>query len=254
MKYKTEKIFDNCLKLISKGYSVQYCLKKYSRYKDILEEYFSTVKHLENLKNVKPEDINIAERLNKIYSSVKDSTEPDTNKIKREPAAYGFVRRASILKPALVFAAVLVIMIFSFTGTIYASQDSLPGENLYPVKKTAENIQLFFYPESKKGQLHFKLLNNRIYEADSLMESGSDSDMELVEQLLLEIDEEYYQCKKFNFFKSGNEEETTTAINNIKNKYSSRYGRHSQDIQEHDVYNGDTGESKDSRNGKSGGK
>jgi len=241
MNEKTEKIFGKCLKLISRGYSIQYCLKKYSRYKDTLEEYFKTIKYLENLKNIKPKDINIKSSLNKIYSSAKNSAEPDMGKTKSKTAAPGSGRRVSLLKPAIVFITVLVVTIFSFAGTVYASQDSLPGENLYPVKRTAESIQLFFYPESKKGQLHFKLLNNRIYEADMLMESGQDSGIELIEELLLEIDEEYYQCKKYNFFEAGDEEETVTTINNIKNKYRNKYGQHNQDTEEHSGYNEDTG-------------
>jgi hypothetical protein len=96
---------------------------------------------------------------------------------------------------------VLVVLIFSSAGTVYASQDSLPGENLYVVKRAAESVQLFFYPESKKWQLHFKLLNNRIYEADSLIKTGQEGNMELIKELLLEIDEEYSQCKKYNFLK-----------------------------------------------------
>jgi len=241
MNEKTEKIFDRCLKLISRGYSIQYCLKKYSRYKDILEEYFKTIKYLKNLKNIKPKDINIKSSLDKIYKSAKNSTEPDMDKIKSKTATPDSGRRISLLKPVIVFITVLVVIVFSFAGTVYAFQDSLPGENLYPVKRTAESIQLFFYPELKKGQLHFKLLNNRIYEADRLIESGRDNDIELIEELLLDIDEEYNQCKKYNFFKSGNEEEAVTTINNIKNKYRKKYGQHNQDTEELSGYNEDTG-------------
>ncbi len=241
MNEKIEKIFNRCLKLISSGHSIQYCLKKYSRYKDMLEEYFETMKYLENLKNIKPKDTNIESNLDKIYKSVKNSTSQDTYINKSKTTAPRSGRRISLLKPAVVFITVLVVAIFSFAGTVYASQDSLPGENLYPVKRAAESIQLFFYPESKKGQLHFKLLNNRIYEADRLMESSQDSDIELIEELLLEIDEEYNQCKKYSFFEAGNEEETINTINNIKNKYSNKYGQHNQDTEEPGGYNEDTG-------------
>jgi hypothetical protein len=117
----------------------------------------------------------------------------------------------------------------------------LPGENLYVVKRAAENMQLFFYPESKKGQLHFKLLNNRIYEADRLIKTGQDGNMELIKGLLLEIDEEYSQCKKYNFFKAVDEEETITAINKIKNRYRNKYRQYNQDSEESNRYNNNTG-------------
>lgn len=237
MNEETERIFNRCLKLISRGYSIQYCLKKYSRYKDTLEEYFETIKYLESLKNIKPKDINIKSSLDKIYKSVKNSTRLDKAISKSKTAAPYSGRRISLLKPAVVFIMVLVVVIFSFAGTVYASQNSLPGENLYTIKRAAESVQLFFYPESKKGQLHFKLLNNRIYEADRLIKNGQDSNMELIEELLLEIDEEYDQCKKYNFFKAIDEEETVTTINNIKNRYRNKYRQHNQDLEEFNGYN-----------------
>jgi hypothetical protein len=178
---------------------MQYCLKKYSRYKDALEEYFKAIKYLKDLKNIRPKEINIKSSLNKIYKSAKDK--PDKDIIKSKTAAPYSGRRISLLKLAVVFTMVLVVLIFSSAGTVYASQDSLPGENLYVVKRAAESVQLFFYPESKKWQLHFKLLNNRIYEADSLIKTGQEGNMELIKELLLEIDEEYSQCKKYNFLK-----------------------------------------------------
>jgi hypothetical protein len=232
MNEKTERIFNRCLKLISRGYSIQYCLKKYSRYKDTLEEYFETIKYLESLKNIKPKDINIKSSLDKIYKSVKNSTRLDKDISKSKTAALYSGRRISLLRPAVVFIMVLVVVIFSFAGTVYASQDSLPGENLYMVKRAAESAQLFFYPESKKGQLHFKLLNNRIHEADRLIKTGQDGNTELIKGLLLEIDEEYNQCKKYNFFKTVDEEETVTTINSIKNKYRNKYRRYDQDSED----------------------
>ncbi|GAI74002.1 unnamed protein product, partial [marine sediment metagenome] len=49
------------------------------------------------------------------------------------------------------------------------------------------------------------------------------------------------QCKKYNFFEAGDEEETVTTINNIKNKYRNKYGQHNQDTEEHSGYNEDAG-------------
>jgi hypothetical protein len=238
---KTEKIFNRCLNLISRGYSIQYCFKKYSRYKDTLEEYFKTIKYLKDLKNIKPLETNIKSSLEKIYKSAKDRTKPDKYISKNKTSVPYSGRRTFLLKPAFVFTTVLVVLIFSFAGTVYASQDSLPGENLYVVKRASENVQLFFYPESKKGQLHFKLLNNRIYEADRLIKTGKDGYIELIEELLIEIDEEYSQCKKYKFFEAVDEEETITAINKIKNRYRNKYRQYNQDLEESNGYNNNTG-------------
>lgn len=246
---KIERILCRCLKLISMGYSTEYCLGKYIEYKDELEEYFDTISRLKDIKNIEPDDKSIKSILSKIYSSAENGVEKDRYGIKSKTTVPYHGRRVSLLKPAIVFATIFVIVIFSFTGTIYASRDSIPGENLYPVKRTAENIQLFFYPESKKGQLHFKLLNNRIYEANTLMESVEDSNIGLVEDLLLEIDEEYNKCKKYNFFKAFDEKDTLAIINNVNNRYRNKYRQYNQDTEEENrTYDETPGDKKDTNN------
>lgn len=231
---KIEKIFERCLKLIGSGCSKEYCLGKYNEYKDGLEGCFDAISHLKNIKKIEPDDKSIKSILGKIYSSTGSIEEHSAYETKSNTAVPYQSRRASFLKPAMVFITIFVVVIFSFTGTIYASQGSLPGENLYPVKRTAENIQLFFYPEVKKGQLHFKFLNNRIYEAGKLMGSGGDSNVELVEELLGEIDEEYRECKRYDFFKAGDEEDTLAMINNVNNRYRKKYQQYNRDIEEED--------------------
>lgn len=245
---KIEKIFNRCLRLINKGYSVEYCLGKYNRYRGELEEYLNIISNLKNIKNIEPEGKNTRSILERIYSSVSNGAEQDEHEIKSNAIVPHYSMRASFLKPVTVFVMVLVLAIFSFTGTVYASQDSLPGENLYPVKRTAENIQLFFYPESKKGQLHFNFLNNRIYEASTLMEADKDGNAELIKELLLEVDEEYRKCKKYDFFKIANEEDTLTIINNINSRYRNKYEQHNEDIEKQDTYNETPGDSESMHN------
>lgn len=233
---KIEKVFNRCLKLMEKGYSARYCLEKYSSYRGELEEYFNIIGNLKNIGDIKPEIKNSQNMLKKIYSSAANPEEKAGHEIMNGAAAYQHIKRRSFLKPAIVFATVFVLVIFSFTGTIYASMGSLPGENLYPVKRTAENIQLFFYPESKKGQLHFRLLNNRIDEAGTLIKQGGIDDKKLIEELLLEIDEQYRRCEKHNFFNAEDARKTLEIINAVNNRYRNKYGQHNQDIEESGTY------------------
>jgi len=251
MKDKTEKIFNRCLGLIKKGYSIEYCLEKYSDYKSELQEYFNTIKYLNNLKNIEPEGLDITTRLDKIYSAAENIEEQEVY----ETRAIHENRRNSFLRPAMVFMSVLAVIVFSFAGTLYASQDSVPGENLYTVKRITENVQLSLWPESRRGQLHFKFLNNRIYEAETLMESEANEIMELMEGLITEIDEEYYKCKEYNFFNNTNEEEITNKIDGIKNRYRNKYGQDSQNTEESNInsensQNGDNGNRENNREDK----
>lgn len=233
---KIEKVFNRCLKLMERGYSARYCLEKYSSYRDELEEYFNIIVNLKNIGDTKPEIKNSQNMLEKIYNSAANPEETSGTGIKNGTAAYRHIRRRSFLKPAIVFATVFVLVIFSFTGTIYASMGSLPGENLYPVKRTAENIQLFFYPESKKGQLHFRFLNNRIDEASTLIEQGGIDDKKLIEELLLEIDEEYRRCGKHSFFNAEDARNTLEIINAVNNRYRNKYRQHNWNTEERGIY------------------
>ena len=216
MSKKLEKIFNKCISLIDKGYSIKYCLEKYSDCRKELEEYFATVKELGKLKEVKPDSKYITNSLNKIYSSTetKEIKVPKTDRIRVG---------AAILKPALIFLAVFVFIGFSFAGTAYASQDSIPGEILYPVKRSTEDIRLLLYPESMKGSLHYQFLNNRVLEADILLETGESLDIEIIEELLEEADGEFWECKRYGYFNSSSEEDTAKMMEKVRQKYQNRY-------------------------------
>ncbi len=69
---------------------------------------------------------------------------------------------------ALVFA-----LVFGTTGTVFASQGSLPGEQLYGVKLFTEDVQYAFTnsPE-QKAELSMDYANRRLNEAFVLMAHG----------------------------------------------------------------------------------
>jgi hypothetical protein len=216
MSKKLEKIFNKCISLIDKGYSIKYCLEKYSDCRKELEEYFAAVKELGKLKEVKPDSKYITNSLNKIYSST------ETKEIK-VPKTDRIMVGAAILKPALIFLAVFVFVGFSFAGTAYASQDSVPGEILYPVKRSTEDVRLLLYPESMKGSLHYKFLNNRVLEAGILLEIGESLDIEIIEKLLEEADSEFRKCKRYGYFNSSSEEDAVKMMEKVRQKYQNRY-------------------------------
>jgi hypothetical protein len=54
---------------------------------------------------------------------------------------------------ALIFVALLLVS----AGAAAASGNSLPGDTLYPVKRTTESVQLFFTPPSGRAVFHVTL-------------------------------------------------------------------------------------------------
>lgn len=80
-----------------------------------------------------------------------------------------------LLQPNFAIALVVIILISSLAtvGAISASQNSLPGDFLYPVKTAFEKTQLTFAPgEANKTKLSIKFANQRIDEFTQLIDKS----------------------------------------------------------------------------------
>ncbi|MGH8794378.1 MAG: DUF5667 domain-containing protein [Stackebrandtia sp.] len=84
----------------------------------------------------------------------------------------------------LTVAAALAAGVLGLSGVSTASGDAVPGDTLYPVKRSAERAQLALAgSEVNRGQLHLEFARNRLDEAqyvaddpDALMNALSDMD------------------------------------------------------------------------------
>jgi len=90
---------------------------------------------------------------------------------------YSLPTRPTIKSPIFTFGAAVLSVLFLFFvsgGLVYASQNSLPGQLLYPLKKTLETAQLRLAsnPE-EKARLHLRLADERLEELQAL--SGKQS-------------------------------------------------------------------------------
>lgn len=77
------------------------------------------------------------------------------------------------LRRALVTFMVVAVLFVSSTRLVRASSATLPGDNLYPVKRTWESLSLFlaFNPERREA-LEFEYENERLRELSELLASG----------------------------------------------------------------------------------
>lgn len=67
------------------------------------------------------------------------------------------------------------LFLSSGTGLVSASSSALPGENLYPVKLTWENLRLFFtFDEEYRETLEHAFENERLHEINELLVEGRD--------------------------------------------------------------------------------
>jgi hypothetical protein len=76
------------------------------------------------------------------------------------------------LRP-LAMTLMLVIFFLSGTGLVRASSGALPGDNLYPVKRTWEGMRLLFtFTNEGRENLEMEYENERLEEADDLLAEG----------------------------------------------------------------------------------
>ncbi len=89
------------------------------------------------------------------------------------PMGKSMVKPAFPVFKAILIAALLIVMISVSSFTAYAAQSSLPGETLYPIKSTIEDIRLSITVSPKaKLDLTLDYTNRRMGEIRSLVASG----------------------------------------------------------------------------------
>jgi hypothetical protein len=87
--------------------------------------------------------------------------------------AFPILNFSKLFKPAFAFALTSIILVSSITtvGVISASQGTLPGDFLYPVKTAIEKTQFTFSPSPEsRTKLSIKFATQRIDEFTQLME------------------------------------------------------------------------------------
>ncbi len=84
-------------------------------------------------------------------------------------------RAVAVAGPRFVAIAVVagLALLGSGTGTVLASQGSLPGDLLYPVKTTSESVRLAFaVTASREARLHAEFLDRRVDELEQVTIKG----------------------------------------------------------------------------------
>ena len=226
MDKKIEKIIYKCLVLMEKGYGLDECINRFEGYQNEINEYFKTIKDIKSFATIIPEKDYRENSFAQIIGEAKrrgSISSEKTDAIAAIKQSKPGIKKRLLLRPAMIFLVFLVLTVFSFSGTLFASQETVPGQVLYPLKKSFEGFKLIVYPESQKDDLHFQFLNNRIDEAGRLLESDEPDTDILVDDLIIEIDKEYQMCRQYNCFSSRDEESVLNSINKIKTRYRNRH-------------------------------
>lgn len=187
---KKEDILANCIDEILTGRStLEDCLDRYPQLADELRPLLGIAS------GIRPDEaVPTARSVERIKARVLRAMASSQvhRREGRIARAFGWFRlpvaMARMSLPALA-GVVLAFLVVAGGSVAYASQGSLPGDVLYPVKKSVESVQivLTFTPEAKAG-LHARLAQRRVDEVIAQTDLGEDVSAATLAAIAAQID------------------------------------------------------------------
>lgn len=176
---KFQRILDECAAYLKLGYSVNFCLKKYPKTKSLKQPLTTVKAALQIPKKSIVLDKNSV--WNKISEKISNKKE-DFFKLFGKNSQFGVLKLA--FSKNMLAIITIVMMISLLNSTAVAAQNSIPGETLYPIKRTVEKIQLTLtLNEVKKTEVRIKHAENRLTEVKAIIEKPTvPSDMAAEDQ------------------------------------------------------------------------
>ena len=162
---------NDCVERLANGESIQACLDRYPAYADdlrpLLEVSASTIRAADELR---PDPS--AKRRN-FQRFAQAASQASRHRERRKPWWRIYRRFAPVARPALVGFMAIVIMLTGVGATTAAASNSVPGEPLYWVKTTRENVEGRL-PRSEESRANYeaKLAQARGDEINKLIQRG----------------------------------------------------------------------------------
>ena len=81
--------------------------------------------------------------------------------------------------PRKIVLAIVLALCAAGGGTVYAAQDNLPGDALYPVKLGTEQVMMWLGDDAAKAERALSFAERRVGEMEALAEKGRSQDLDL---------------------------------------------------------------------------
>lgn len=177
---KFEDILVQCIDDVKAGsYSIEECLDRYPSVREQLEPLLRIALEIRETSDIKPSlSFKIKARawlMDQIHERQPVTKWPWSryyNQVRPTPS----IRRFSM-------ANIVIVIILTLSaiggGTVYAAQDSLPGDTLYPVKLGTEEIRMMLPGDDvAKAERALSFAGRRIEEIEALAENGRLQDID----------------------------------------------------------------------------
>jgi hypothetical protein len=173
---RIEEILIHCIDDIEAGRaSLQDCLDRYPDMRQELEPLLRVALSINEPADTRPSDafkirarVNLMEHIHASQTGKKTVSVPSQAGI-RHGWFTGWARAVAIA------VAVILVISAAGAGTAYASQSSLPGDNLYSVKLGTEQLQrMVTFDDAAEVELELKFASTRLDELEELASMPSD--------------------------------------------------------------------------------
>jgi hypothetical protein len=161
-----KKLFDaleTCLQAIEKGETMDSALARFPSLAADLRPMLEASLHARTLRGAQPSDA--AQRRGRVRLLQRAAELRQQNRKPKRTWLYNF-------RPVAV-GFILLLIFFASTGLVRASSGALPGDGLYPVKRSWEGVQLLFaFDTTERESLELEHENERLHEINELLAEG----------------------------------------------------------------------------------
>jgi len=178
-----EDILVQCIEDVKAGRaSIEDCLDRYPSVRDQLEPLLRIALEIREPPDVKPSlsfkikaRVRLMEQIHERQTAAKWPWFRYDSQVK--PITY--IRRFSPSIAGVILAVVLAVSALG-AGTAYASQASLPGDTLYPIKLATEQAGMMLVGDDvARAERALSFVNKRVREMEALAEKGRPQDLDL---------------------------------------------------------------------------
>jgi len=183
-------ILAECLEALDRGeITIEECQQRYPQYQEELKYLLLLSKYIKAAPDVTPSPVfrhAASTRMNNLIKnqiSLQKNQQSDRSRQHARKAKDRVTVRRHSIPRILVTAIVVIGLLFGGTvSTAAASSDSLPGDTLYPVKTSIEDIKLVFADDEGDVELNVQYAQNRVEEMQALVEANRYDDIPIAVQ------------------------------------------------------------------------